>query len=180
MPSAHDRAKVRHRWLALWIAVLQTALENARLLAAGVPLDTPSRYPNRRRWQLIWDIADLREWRHATDAYSLAGIASVLHACLGPGAFDEEGFSNEIDALLEAASVYTIMPRRADLSAKAVPRHGLPEDDKVRVLRRPRSASEAAVEQGGEKACGRQAVVGGALGEDSPDRIAPRRLAVPM
>jgi hypothetical protein len=174
--------QVRLPELPLWIACLSEGLMSARRLSRGEPLDTASKDVRRLRWQLTWDVADLREWVSASDEGGLLWIASVLDASLGAGAFDLVAYDRQVRLLLVAADAHVDrleaeVIRRAVERTEAVPGDALPWQDQgaPRVLRGARGPAAKAV-AARPRSTERRRMVGVALGEDQAPDPASRRL----
>lgn len=101
--SARKGQLVRIPEVAMWASCLDEALIDARRLAGGDPLDTPSKDRRRLRWQMIWDVADMHEWLASHDEGGLLWIESVVHSCLGQDSFDIARLRREVQACLAKA-----------------------------------------------------------------------------
>lgn len=152
-PANSGRTRqIRTPELHLWIACLDTAMINARLLARGEVIETSSRDPRRIRWELAKEVDELRAWMRSCEKGGRLWIGSVIEACLGSEAFDGTRFDKDLRALLSRAEdcierlrqriLSDALSRPSSLSDSPVPRQ---DQGSARVLPRSSRQNQEAV-----------------------------------
>ena len=168
--------------VSLWIAVVSEALSSAEKLSRGaVPDDKPSRVPATYRGQLQGEIRNLHHFIRSTGLGSLAWIASVCDATVGPGLCDAAAITKRIKALLLKAHAHTI-PRTAKArlyaltGSKTMPLSPVSRQDhaSARILRSARTQGEGATRGMGQGEGGPQMARAADKGVD------PRTVSVPV